>query len=45
LRSLDPTNSFEAQRYYTNQNADFDNVKVGSRLNDDADETQNDEFF
>jgi hypothetical protein len=44
LRSLDPTNSFEAQRYYTNQNADFDNV-VGSRLNDDADETQNDEFF
>lgn len=45
LRSLDPTNSFEAQRYYTNQNADFDNVKVGSRLNDDDDETQNDEFF
>ena len=46
LRSLDPTNSFEAQRYYTNQNADFDNVKVGSRLNnDDIDKSQNDEFF
>lgn len=46
LRSLDPTNSFEAQRYYTNQNADFDNVKVGSRLNNDiVDKSQNDEFF
>ncbi|MBX9888642.1 MAG: DUF4270 domain-containing protein [Flavobacteriaceae bacterium] len=46
LRSLDPTNSFEAQRYYTNQNADFDNVKVGSRLNNDnIDKSQNDEFF
>lgn len=45
LRTLDPTNAFEAQRYYTNQNTEFDNLKVGSRLNNDADKSQNDEFF
>jgi hypothetical protein len=45
MRSLDPTNSFERQKYYTNQNSDFENVKIGNRLNDDADVKQNDAFF
>jgi hypothetical protein len=45
MRSLDPTNSFDAQKYYTDQNADFENVKIGNRLNDDSDEKQNDAFF
>jgi hypothetical protein len=45
MRSLDPTNSFDAQKYYTDQNADFENVKIGNRLNDDPDEKQNDAFF
>ena len=33
------------QTFYTNQNAEFDKDKVGNRLNDDADKSQNDEFF
>lgn len=45
MRALDPTNAFEPQKYYTDQNSDFDNVKKGSRLNDDADIKQNDAFF
>lgn len=45
LQALDPNNSFQAQKYYTNQNADFDNNKRGNRLNDDADPSQNDAFF
>jgi len=45
MQSLDPTNSFQAQKYYTNQNADFDTNKKGNRLNDDADPSQNDAFF
>lgn len=45
MRSLDPTNSFEGQKYYTNQNSDFENVKIGNRLNDDSDVKQNDAFF
>jgi hypothetical protein len=45
MRDLDPAGGFQqAQRYYTNQNADFDNVKVGNRLNDDSSVTQNDAF-
>lgn len=38
------------QLYYTDQDAgtdpvNFDSSKIGARLNDDADKTQNDEFF
>jgi hypothetical protein len=46
MRDLDPNGGFqEPQRYYTDQNADFDNVKVGTRLNNSTDLSQNDEFF
>lgn len=46
MRDLDPAGSFqETQKYYTNQNADFDNVKVGSRLNNSTSIAQNDAFF
>ena len=46
MRDLDPAGGFqEAQRYYTNQNVDFDNAKVGNRLNDDSNVAQNDGFF
>ncbi len=31
--------------YFTNQNTDFDNLKIGSRLNDAVDVSQNDAFF
>jgi hypothetical protein len=33
------------QTFYTNQNAEFDSYKIGNRLNDDLDKSQNDEFF
>jgi hypothetical protein len=42
---LDPNNSFQPQKYYTNQNSDFGGNTVGNRLNDDADPAQNDAFF
>ena len=46
MRNTDPAGGFqEAQKYFTNQNSDFDNLKVGTRLNDDANKAQNDEFF
>ena len=46
MRDLDPAGGFqEAQRYYTNQNVNFDNAKVGNRLNDDVNVAQNDGFF
>jgi len=46
MRDLDPVGGFQdAQKYFSNQNTDFDNLKVGTRLNDDADKAQNDEFF
>lgn len=38
----------KSQTFYTNQNAEFDNLKIpylGNRLNDDASKAQNDEFF
>jgi hypothetical protein len=45
MRDLDPAGGFqEAQRYYTNQNVNFDNAKVGNRLNDDVNVSQNDGF-
>ena len=46
MRDKDPIGGFqEAQKYFTNQNTDFDNLKVGVRLNNDANVAQNDEFF
>lgn len=46
MRDLDPIGGFqEQQKYFTDQNADFDNAKIGNRLNNDADKIQNDEFF
>ncbi|MFV8325679.1 DUF4270 domain-containing protein [Flavobacterium sp. ZS1P14] len=46
MRDTDPTGGFQQpQKYFTDQNADFDNVKVGSRLNTDANSAQNDNFF
>ena len=46
MRDKDPVGGFqEAQMYFTNQNTDFDNLKIGTRLNDDANKAQNDEFF
>jgi hypothetical protein len=42
MRDLDPAGGFQqAQKYYTNQNSDF-NSKVGSRLNNSSDASQND---
>jgi hypothetical protein len=44
MRDLDPAGGFQqAQKYYTNQNSDFNSVKVGSRLNS-SDASQNDSF-
>ncbi len=34
-----------AQSLYTNQNTEFDGFIKGSRLNDDSDKSQNDEFY
>jgi hypothetical protein len=46
MRDLDPDGGFQkAQKYFTNQNADFDGAKVGTRLNDNSDASQNDSFF
>jgi hypothetical protein len=42
MRDLDPASFQEAQKYYTNQNSDFNNAKVGSRLNNSSDASQND---
>jgi hypothetical protein len=39
------TQSAIPQVFYTNQSAEFDKFKVGNRLNDAADKSQNDEFF
>ena len=46
MRDADPVGGFQqAQNYFTNQNTEFDNVKVSSRLNDAVDTAQNDAFF
>ena len=46
MRDKDPVGGLqEDQKYFTNQNTDFDNLKVGDRLNDDADSSQNEAFF
>ncbi|QBN19156.1 DUF4270 domain-containing protein [Flavobacterium nackdongense] len=39
------TQSGTPQTFYTNQNTEFDNLKIGNRLNDDANTAQNDAFF
>jgi hypothetical protein len=45
MRDLDPAGGFqESQKYYTNQNSDFNSVKVGSRLNNSSNTSQNDAF-
>ncbi|WP_016990157.1 DUF4270 domain-containing protein [Flavobacterium sp. ACAM 123] len=45
MRDLDPAGGFqEAQKYYTNQNSDFNTVKLGNRLNNSTDASQNDAF-
>ncbi len=44
LRDYDPATNFEtAQKYYSDQNNDFDAIK-GMLLNDDIDDVQNSEF-
>lgn len=39
------TQSGTAQTFYTDQNTEFDNLKIGNRLNDNANVDQNDAFF
>lgn len=46
LRNLDPESQFaEAQKYYSNQFTDFDQLKIGTPLNDAALVSENSEFF
>jgi Domain of unknown function (DUF4270) len=46
MNDLDPANGLQSpQKYYTNQNDDFENLKIGNRLNDDSSTAQNDAFF
>ncbi|WP_268848205.1 DUF4270 domain-containing protein [Flavobacterium aestivum] len=46
MRNLDPEEQFlKPQKYYTDQNSGFEQVKVGARLNDDPNSEQNDQFF
>jgi hypothetical protein len=46
MRDRDPLTGFvEKQKFFTDQNDAFDIAKVGNRLNDDDDKSQNDEFF
>jgi hypothetical protein len=46
MRDLDPAEQFlKQQKYYTDQNSGFQQVKIGARLNDDSSLAQNDEFF
>lgn len=48
MRDLDPLGGFQqSQKYFTDQNAEFDNAKIGNRLNDfvSTGMEQNDGFF
>jgi hypothetical protein len=46
MNDLDPNSGLQSpQKYFTNQNDDFENLKVGNRLNDDVSSDQNDAFF
>jgi hypothetical protein len=46
MRDLDPAEQFlNPQKYYTNQNAEFDVAKTGTPLNNSSNTAQNTEFF
>jgi hypothetical protein len=46
MRDADPVGGFkQPQKYFTDQNAEFDNVKKPNRLNDDVNVAQNNAFF
>jgi hypothetical protein len=46
MNDKDPATGFQSpQKFYTNQNNDFETYKIGNRLNDDASTAQNDAFF
>ena len=46
MRDSDPESGFQQpQKYFTDQNAEFDNAKVSNRLNDNSNAAQNDAFF
>lgn len=46
MKNLDPEEQFlKPQKYYTDQNAGFEQAKIGTRLNDDPNPEQNDQFF
>lgn len=46
MRDLDPLGGLlQTQSFFTDQNTVFDNAKIGSRLNNSTDATQNDAFF
>lgn len=46
MRDLDPESQFtQSQKYYTNQLSDFDQLKVGSPLNDASNTAENSQFF
>jgi hypothetical protein len=46
MRDTDPMGGFvQPQKYFTDQNSDFDNVKNPNRLNDDSNAAQNDNFL
>jgi len=46
MRDSDPIGGFQSpQKYFTDQNTDFDNLKIGNRLNDSTSVAQNDAFF
>lgn len=46
MNDSDPATGFQSpQKFYTNQNSDFDSYKIVNRLNDDASTAQNDAFF
>ena len=46
MRDLDPVGGFQTgQIFFTDQNTDFDNAKIGNRLNNSTDAAENDAFF
>jgi hypothetical protein len=46
LRDLEPSSQFEEQQlFYTDKNAEIDSYKIGSRLNDNANTIENDQFY
>jgi hypothetical protein len=46
LRDLDPSQQFAAQQvFYTDKNAEIDSYKIGERLNNSTDVSENDQFF